>query len=138
MPKRKKPSSPPSQLKQFADYSLFSIPVSSWLFIGSIFALSAALYYLLVLREYSAPTIETFAAEVTNVWTQPYESDTGGGVTYWVALTRDDQEMKCTIPRILIHLWRELEMGHDYEFEVSITRSKCFINAVTPLEDTSF
>lgn len=134
MPKRKKPSSPPSRLKQFADYPIFSISVSSWLFIGTIFALSAALYYLLVLREYSAPTIETFAAEVTAVWTQPYESDTGGGVIYRVALKHDDQEMKCSVPPILVHLWRDLEIGQDYEFEVSLTRSRCFINAVTPLK----
>lgn len=93
--------------------------------------MSAAFYYLLVFREYSSPIIESFAAEVTNVWTEPYESDTGDGVIYRVALKRDDQEMKCSVPPILVHLWRDLEIGQDYEFKVSLTRSRCFINATS-------
>ena len=134
MPKRKKQSSASSWLKRLGKYRILSIPVESWLIIGVLIAVLAGFYYLFIFREYGNPISETFVAEVSNVWIQSYESKTGGGIIYRVDLKRDDKKLKCRVPSIAIQLWRRLEIGKEYEFEVNWTKSKCFIKLATEIE----
>ena len=134
MPKREKQFPASSWLKRLGKYRIFSIPVESWLIIGALIAFLTGVYYLFYFREYGNPISETFVAEVSDVWTQAYESDTGGGIIYRVDLKRDDKELKCRVPHIAIQLWRSLEIGKEYEFEVSLTKSKCFIKSATEIE----
>lgn len=134
MPKRKKQPPASSWVKRLGKYHIFSIPVESWLVISILIAGLAGFYYFFVFREYGNPSSETFVAEVSSVWTQPYESDTGGGIIYQVDLKRDDKNLRCRVPHIAIQLWRGLEIGQEYEFEVSLTKSRCYIKSATEIE----
>lgn len=134
MPKRKKQLPASSWLKRLGKYRIFSIPVESWLIIGVLIAFLAGFYYFFIFPEYGASTSKTFVAEVSNVWTQSYESDTGGVIIYRVDLKRDDKELRCRVPLIVIQLWHRLEIGKEYEFEVSLTKSRCYIKTVAEIE----
>jgi len=138
MPQRKKQHRDPSWLKRLGSYRVFSVPVGSWLFIGVLFALLAGAFYLFILREYDAPTSQTFVAEVSNVWIQSYENETGGGIIYQTKLIRDDKELHCRVSPIQVQLWYGFEVGGKYEFEVTLTQSRCFINGVTKIDETRF
>ena len=138
MPQRKKQHRDQSWLKRLGSYRVFRIPVGSWFVIGVLSALLAGGYYLFIFREYNAPTSQTFVAEVDNVWIQSYENETGGGIIYRVRLIRDDKELRCRVSPIQVQLWYGLEMGKKYEFEVTLTQSRCFINEATEIDETGF
>lgn len=138
MPQRKKQQPNQSRLKRLDSYRVFSVPVGSWLIIGILSALLAGGYYFFVLREYNAPTSKTFVAEVSSVWSQLYGSEAGGRMIYWVDLKLDDNEMNCRVAPIQVQLWHGLEIGRKYEFEVTLSQSRCFINGVTQIDEKGF
>jgi hypothetical protein len=135
MPKRKKKQVKKSWLNKIFSYQIFSIPIGTWFFILSFMLCFAGLFYFFTLREFeNPPTSETFVAEVSKLWFVQHEDETGGYVVYRVNLKRDEDEFTCTVPPLLKKLWHTLEQEKSYEFEVSRTRTRCYINKATEVE----
>jgi hypothetical protein len=135
MPKRKKKQVKKSWLDKTLSYQIFSNPIGVWLFFLSFILCFAGLFYLFILQEFeNPPTSETFVAEVSKLWYIQLEDETGGQVVYRVNLRRDEDEFTCIVPQLLKKIWYALEQEKSYEFEVSRTRTRCYINKATEIE----
>jgi hypothetical protein len=137
MPYSKKKPVKNGWLKKLGSYPIFSIPLENWLliwvFLGCIFGFIGFAIY----QEVSHPaTVETFMAEVSKIWIEQHDSNTGGVRVYYVRLKREeDEEMICIVPSIKIGIWQSLEIGTKYRFSVSQTVRGCYINEAVKLEE---
>ena len=133
-----KPKPKHSWLKKVGMYHIFSIPVQSWIMIAILLVLFTGMpyFYFYILPGYNnPPAVENFVAEVSNTWIYSYESETGGGIGYRVELIQDNEEiLTCRVLSIHLPLWRQLEKGKRYQFEVSMRQNRCYINAVSQIE----
>jgi hypothetical protein len=123
-------------LEKLASYPIFSIPLKNWLLIGTIFGCIFGFIGFTIYREVSHPaTSETFVAEVSKIWIEQHDSDTGGFRVHRVSLKREEEEVTCTIPSIKIGIWQGLETGISYSFSVSQTVRGCYINEAVKIEE---
>ena len=124
-----------SWFERLLSFEIFSIPIKTWgllfIFFGAIFG-----YYIFtVSRAANFPaTSETFTGEVSRIWMEQHEGDTGGSRIYRVDLTREENEVTCTIPSVNIGIWQNLEIGMRYEFSISQTVRGCYVNKAVKLE----
>jgi len=134
MSKRKKKQVKKSWLDKILSCQILSIPIGTWLLILSFILCIAGLFYLFILQEFeNPPTSETFVAEVSRLWFVQHEDETGGNIVYRVNLRQGEDEFTCTVPSLLEKIWHTLEQGKSYEFEVSRTRTRCYINKATEI-----
>jgi hypothetical protein len=121
MPKRKKKQVKKFWLDKILSYQIFSNPIGAWLLILSFVLCFVGLFYLFTLKEFENPsTSETLVAEISRLWVEHYDDETGGYRVYRVKLRQDEEEFTCTVPPLLIKIWHTLEQEKSYEFEVSL------------------
>lgn len=135
MSKRKKKQAKKTWLDKILSYHIFSIPTGTWLLILSIILCIVGSFYFFTLREFeNPPTSEIFVAEVSKAWVEQYDDETGGYRVYRVSLRRNEEEFTCTVPSLLTKIWYTLEQEKSYEFEVTRSRTRCYINKATEIE----
>lgn len=116
-----------SWLEKILSYRILHIPFGTWLLMLFLFSCFVG-YILLVMREYQAPSIETFEAKVSKKWIAQYNDKTGGYRVYYVRLKHDEDEITCKVSPLFKDVWNKLEQERSYEFEISRSRTRCYIN----------
>ena len=122
-------------LKKIGSHRVFGTPLEVWMpFFFALFCVSIAFYFVIIQPLAEPHRSETFTAEIRDLWVDQYEDSTGGQKFYRVRLSRDEEEFNCTVPSTLIKVWYQLEKEKSYEFEVSRSRTRCYINKATEVE----
>jgi hypothetical protein len=136
MPPYKKKPMKYNWFERLVSYEILSMPIKTWglliIFFGCIFGF--IIFMLFQVANYP-PTSKTFIAEVSKIWLEQHESDTGGSRIYRVRLKREEDEVTCTIPSINISIWQSLETDISYEFSISQTLTGCYVNKAVKIEE---
>ena len=90
--------------------------------------------YLMLSADPSPPEIQTVKAEVSRLWVEQIESNTGGSQTRRIEFKQSQGgEFTCNLAPLAISLWGELEVGETYEIAVTWAGTRCYLHEVTRL-----
>ena len=93
--------------------------------------------FFISLRSDGPSTSDTFVAEVSQMWVQRVEDDTGGIEVYRVALKQGEKEFTCRVSPIRMYVWSQLKTSKRYQFTVTRTDRRCFIKEINEVDETN-
>jgi hypothetical protein len=99
-----------------------------------IFVIVVLPIYLMASAHPTPPEIQTIEAEVSRLWIEQVESDTGGFRTRRIELSQPQGEIfVCDLAPMARQVWGQLEIGETYQVAATWTGTKCYLHEATKL-----